>query len=60
MGLLFLANRNYSNLSHPSPLVIPTNGRDLQCAPRISQILPGKRPGATAIPLLPCQVSPHA
>ena len=44
-GPLFLPTRNHSNLSHPSPLVIPTSGRDLQCAPRLSQILPGKRSG---------------
>ena len=28
-----------SNLGHPSPLVIPTTGRDLQCALRLSPIL---------------------
>ena len=33
-----------SYLSHPSPLVIPTNGRDMQCALRFSQILPVQPP----------------
>ena len=36
MGLLFLANRNYSNLSHPSPLVIPTNGRSAVRPPTLA------------------------
>ncbi len=44
---LFFPSRNHSNLSHPSTLVIPTSGRDLQCALRLFQILPGKRPGGT-------------
>ena len=41
----FFPTRNHSNLGHPSPLVIPNEVRDLQCALRLSQILPGKRPG---------------
>ena len=36
-----------SNLRHPSPLVIPTEAkrRDLQCALRLSPILPGRDSG---------------
>ena len=45
-----LPSSNQSNLSRPSPLVIPTNGRDLQCAPRYTQILPGQRPPGLVIP----------
>jgi hypothetical protein len=45
MDLWFLSTRNHSNLSHPSSLVIPNDVRDLQCALRLSQILPQKRPG---------------
>jgi hypothetical protein len=36
-------SRNHSRLGRPSSLVIPTNGRDLQCALRLSQSLPWKR-----------------
>jgi hypothetical protein len=38
-GLPFPLN---SNLTHPSPLLIPTEGRDLQCALPPSQISPSK------------------
>ena len=34
------ASTNNSHLSHRTHLVIPTEGRDLQCALRLSQILP--------------------
>ena len=39
------SSRNHPNVGRPSPLVIPNEVRDLQCALRLSQILLGKRRG---------------
>ena len=46
-SLRFFPSTRNSRLSHLSPLVIPTEGRDLQCALRFSPFLPEKRPGGT-------------
>src|ERR1700733_11440149 len=39
--------RNDSNLSHPSPLVIPSEAEESAVCPRLSRILPGKRSRGT-------------